>query len=140
VQGVVGQIGEVVALSVPPVRVSRRGVVALLQGQVGEFGLAPDHVVYAGTAGKTLAPGLRLGWLLVPDGLVADVAAAKVTDDRGSPVLDQLAFADFVAHGEFDRHLRRMRPRYRRLRDTLIGTLAQRLPGLRPTGVSACTC
>jgi GntR family transcriptional regulator/MocR family aminotransferase len=69
--------------------------------------------------------------------LVADVAAAKVTDDRGSPVLDQLTFADFVAHGEFDRHLRRMRPRCRRLRDTLISTLAQRLPGLRPTGVSA---
>jgi GntR family transcriptional regulator/MocR family aminotransferase len=100
-------------------------------------GLAPDRVVYAGTASKTLAPGLRLGWLIVPDRLVEAVSAAKVRDDRGSPVLDQLAFADFVARGEFDRHLRRMRPRYRHLRDTLVDRLAARLPELVPVGVSA---
>ncbi len=52
-------------------------------------------------------------------------------------VLDQLAFADFVSRGEFDRHLRRMRPHYRRLRDVLVGALRERLPDLRPTGVSA---
>jgi GntR family transcriptional regulator/MocR family aminotransferase len=100
-------------------------------------GLAPDHVVYAGSASKTLAPGLRLGWLVVPSQLVDEVAAAKVAADRGSPVLDQLAFADFVSRGEFDRHLRRMRPRYRRLRDALVGALRARLPDLRPTGVEA---
>jgi GntR family transcriptional regulator / MocR family aminotransferase len=100
-------------------------------------GLAPDRVVYAGTASKTLAPGLRLGWLILPDRLVEALSAAKVRDDRGSPVLDQLAFADFVARGEFDRHLRRMRPRYRLLRDTLVDRLATRLPELVPVGVSA---
>jgi GntR family transcriptional regulator / MocR family aminotransferase len=100
-------------------------------------GLAPDRVVYAGTVSKTLAPGLRLGWLVAPDRLVADLAAAKLVDDRGSPVLDQLTFADFVSRGEFDRHLRRMRPRYRRLRDVLVSALRERLPDLRPTGVSA---
>jgi GntR family transcriptional regulator/MocR family aminotransferase len=100
-------------------------------------GLAPDRVVYAGTASKTLAPGLRLGWLILPDRLVEAISAAKVRDDRGSPVLDQLAFADFVARGEFDRHLRRMRPRYRQLRDTLVDRLAARLPELVPVGVSA---
>jgi GntR family transcriptional regulator/MocR family aminotransferase len=52
-------------------------------------------------------------------------------------VLDQLTFADFVARGEFDRHLRRMRPRYRRLRDALVGRLAERVPDLVPIGVSA---
>ena len=61
----------------------------------------------------------------------------KLVDDRGSPVLEQLAFADFVARGEFDRHLRRMRPRYRLLRDTLVDRLAERLPELVPVGVSA---
>ncbi len=66
-------------------------------------GLAPDHVAYAGTASKTLAPGLRLGWLVVPSRLVDAVAAAKLLDDRGSAVLEQLTFADFVAH-------RRVRP------------------------------
>ena len=100
-------------------------------------GLAPDRVVYAGTASKTLAPGLRLGWLILPDRLVEPMSAAKVIDDRGSPVLDQLTFADFIARGEFDRHLRRMRPRYRALRDALVGRLADRLPDLKPIGVSA---
>jgi GntR family transcriptional regulator / MocR family aminotransferase len=100
-------------------------------------GLAPDNVAYAGTASKTLAPGLRLGWLILPSWLVEPMAQAKLMDDRGSPVFDQLAFADFVARGEFDRHLRRMRPRYRTLRDTLVERLAARLPELEPVGVSA---
>lgn len=108
------------------------------QAPVGALqGLAPDHVVYAGSASKTLAPGLRLGWLIVPSRLAQAIAAAKVDADRGSPVLDQLAFADFLSHGEFDRHLRRMRPIYRSRRDALLRALAERLPDLRPTGVSA---
>ena len=100
-------------------------------------GLAPDRVIYAGTASKTLAPGLRLGWLVVPPRLVADVAQAKALADRGSPVLDQLAFADFLAAGEFDRHLRRMRPVYRHRRDALAAALAEHCPQLRPAGIAA---
>jgi GntR family transcriptional regulator/MocR family aminotransferase len=100
-------------------------------------GLAPDRVLYAGTASKTLAPGLRLGWLVVPSRLMDDVAAAKALADRGSPVLDQLAFADFVATGEFDRHLRRMRPVYRHRRDALVAALREHAPELRPAGVAA---
>ncbi|MFB4278308.1 MULTISPECIES: MocR-like pyridoxine biosynthesis transcription factor PdxR [unclassified Nonomuraea] len=100
-------------------------------------GLAPDHVVYCGTASKTLAPGLRLGWLVLPAHLVADVAEAKVLADRGSPVIDQLTFADFLARGEFDRHLRRMRPVYRRRRDALLDALRTHLPELHPAGVAA---
>jgi GntR family transcriptional regulator/MocR family aminotransferase len=100
-------------------------------------GLAPDHVVYAGTASKTLAPGLRLGWLVVPPRLVDDVVAAKILADRGSPVIDQLTFADFLSRSEFDRHLRRMRPMYRRRRDVLLNALRERVPDLDPAGISA---
>jgi len=100
-------------------------------------GVAPNRVVYAGTASKTLAPGLRLGWLVLPPPLVDKVARAKLAADRGSAILDQLTFADFLSRGEFDRHLRRMRPIYRRRRDALLEALGERLPDFRPTGVSA---
>jgi len=100
-------------------------------------GLDPEHVVYTGTASKTLAPGLRLGWFVLPRDLVGPFAAAKVAADRGSPALDQLTFADFLTRGEFDRHLRRMRPIYRRRRDTLLASLQERLPDLEPAGIAA---
>ena len=100
-------------------------------------GLAPEQVVYAGTASKTLAPGLRLGWLVVPSHLIAGLSVIKEATDRGSPSLEQLAFADFIQHGEFDHHLRRMRPVYRARRDFLLRALHRRLPELRPTGASA---
>jgi GntR family transcriptional regulator/MocR family aminotransferase len=100
-------------------------------------GLAPDHIIYAGSASKTLAPGLRLGWLIVPARLVDLVAATKAATDRGSASLEQLAFADFLSRGEFDHHLRRMRPIYRVRRDALLAALRRHLPELRPVGASA---
>jgi GntR family transcriptional regulator / MocR family aminotransferase len=100
-------------------------------------GLDPDHVVYAGSASKTLAPGLRLGWFVMPAGLAEPMAAAKIAADRGSPALEQLALADLITRGEFDRHLRRMRPVYRRRRDALLAALSQQVPWLEPTGISA---
>lgn len=100
-------------------------------------GLAPDRVAYAGSASKTLAPGLRLGWLIAPARLVEELAATKKASDNGSPFLDQLAFADFLSRGELDRHLRRMRPLYRRRRDTLLAALRRHLPTLTPVGASA---
>ena len=100
-------------------------------------GMAPDRVVYAGSASKTLAPGLRLGWFVMPGHLAEPMAEAKIAADRGSPALEQLALADLIARGEFDRHLRRMRPVYRRRRDALLAALSRRLPWLEPAGVSA---
>jgi GntR family transcriptional regulator/MocR family aminotransferase len=100
-------------------------------------GLAPDQVVYAGSASKTMAPGLRIGWFLLPGRLAGPMAEAKIIADRGSPALDQLALAELVANGEFDRHLRRMRPVYRRRRDALLAALAEHLPMVRPAGISA---
>ena len=73
----------------------------------------------------------------MPEHLAEPMAAAKIGADRGSPALEQLALADLIIRGEFDRHLRRMRPIYRRRRDALLTALALRLPRLEPTGVSA---
>jgi len=100
-------------------------------------GLSPDRVVYAGSASKILAPGLRLGWFVVPTAYVDAVTQAKRMADSGSPALDQLAFADFLARGELDRHLRRLRPIYRARRDVLLDAVARRLPELWPVGASA---
>jgi GntR family transcriptional regulator/MocR family aminotransferase len=100
-------------------------------------GLDPDRVVYAGTASKTLAPGFRLGWIILPAELVEPFAEAKLLADRGSPILDQLTFADFLSRGEFDRHLRRMRPIYRSRRDALLAALTEHLPELQPAGIAA---
>jgi GntR family transcriptional regulator / MocR family aminotransferase len=100
-------------------------------------GLDPQRVVYAGTASKTLAPGFRIGWAILPPDLIEPFAEAKLLNDRGSPVLDQLTFADFIERGEFDRHLRRMRPVYRARRDALLAGLAEHLPELEPVGVAA---
>jgi GntR family transcriptional regulator / MocR family aminotransferase len=100
-------------------------------------GLDPQRVVYAGTASKTLAPGLRLAWLAVSADLLEPVVEAKRLADRGSAVLDQLALAEFIRAGTFDRHLRRMRMQYRRRRDFVIQALADRVPALRPLGIAA---
>jgi GntR family transcriptional regulator/MocR family aminotransferase len=100
-------------------------------------GLDPDRVVYAGSASKTLAPALRLGWLMVPSALVDAIGEQKLLSDRGTAGIEQLAFAEFLRRGELDRHLRRMRARYRARRDALIDALAETLPEATIGGVAA---
>ncbi|OKJ21034.1 GntR family transcriptional regulator [Streptomyces sp. CB00316] len=100
-------------------------------------GLDPERVVYLGTASKSLAPALRLGWMVLPRGLVAEVVAAKGPSDRMSGTLDQLTLAEFIASGAYDRHVRSMRLRYRRRRDQLVTALAERAPGTEVSGIAA---
>jgi GntR family transcriptional regulator/MocR family aminotransferase len=99
--------------------------------------LAPEHVVYVGTTSKTLAPGLRLGWLVLPARLVDAVADAKATADGHTSSIEQLTLAEFIASGAYDRHIRRERLDYRRRRDRLIAALAAHAPGVRLTGIAA---
>ncbi len=100
-------------------------------------GLGPDHVVYMGTASKSLAPGLRLAWMVLPDRLVDKVLAVKETGEWQSGSLDQLTLAEFLSSGAYDRHLRGMRLRYRRRRDQLVAALTEHAPHVRISGIAA---
>jgi GntR family transcriptional regulator/MocR family aminotransferase len=99
--------------------------------------LAPDRVVYLGTASKTLAPALRLGWLVAPPEVAEAVARERWAADSGGAAIPARAYARLLASGEVDRHLRRTRRDYRERRDRLVAALAERLPECRVTGVAA---
>jgi GntR family transcriptional regulator/MocR family aminotransferase len=94
--------------------------------------LAPDSVIYCGTASKSMAPGMRIAWLVMPPRLLE-----PVTDllSHGPSTLDQLALAEFITSGEYDRQIRRARTAYRRRRDRLVAAIAPL--GLRVSGIAA---
>jgi GntR family transcriptional regulator/MocR family aminotransferase len=100
-------------------------------------GLAPAHVALIGTVSKSLAPAVRLGWIVCPPGLLREIAAAKVSDDRGSPGLDQLALACLIESGRYDKHLRAMRSTYAHKRQALIEALATYAPEVQLRGLAA---
>jgi GntR family transcriptional regulator/MocR family aminotransferase len=100
-------------------------------------GLDPGRVAHVGTASKTLAPGVRLGWMSLPADLVEEVRIRKVLTDSGSPAVDQLALADLLSTGEYERHVVRARHEYRRRRDRLVRALSMKLPGLEFRGAAA---
>lgn len=86
-------------------------------------GLDPDRVVYLGSASKSLSPALRLGWLALPDHLIDGVLTAMGGQQFYVNAIAQLTMADFIAKGSYDKHIRRMRLRYRRRRDRLVDAL-----------------
>ncbi len=100
-------------------------------------GMASDRVVYAGSVSKSLAPALRIGWMVLPAALAEAAARRRARVDRGQPVLTQLTLADLIARGELDRHLRRTRRRYRSRRDALVAAVAAELAGASVDGIAA---
>jgi GntR family transcriptional regulator/MocR family aminotransferase len=100
-------------------------------------GLAPDCVAYIGTASKTLAPGVRLGWVLVPSHLVGEMAAQHGVARAVPSSLTQATYATLLERGEIDRHLRRTRRQYHARRNTLIDALAAQLPQACVSGAAA---
>jgi GntR family transcriptional regulator/MocR family aminotransferase len=108
-----------------------RAPVAALQGS------APERVAYAGSVSKSLAPGMRLGWLIAPRRMQPALLEAKHDSDLGNPALPQLVLARLLASGDYERHLRRVRVRQRRRRDALLAGLREHLPRAEVTGIAA---
>ena len=100
-------------------------------------GLAPDRVALLGTVSKSLAPAMRLGWIVCPPRSPRRSPHEKDLDDRGSPGLDQLALATLIESGRYDRHLRRMRASYARRRATLVDALTEHAPQVELRGLAA---
>ncbi len=100
-------------------------------------GLAPGRVAYAGSASKTLAPGIRLGWIVLPDALADAVADAKRHADMGNDVLSQHVLARLIETRAYDRHLRVLRRSHRARREAFVAALARHLPDARPEGIAA---
>lgn len=100
-------------------------------------GLAPERVVYCGTVSKTLAPGIRLGWVVSPPALVEPIMAVRRGTDVQTSTVLQATLAAFLQSGDLDRHLRRARRVYRQRRDALVHAVAEHFPEATPTGIAA---
>lgn len=85
--------------------------------------LNPERVVYLGSASKSMAQVMRVGWMVLPDALIDPVIAAAGGAQYHVDALTALTLADFIRGGGYDRHIRRMRNRYRRRRDILAAAL-----------------
>jgi len=97
-------------------------------------GGAPECTVLMGSVSRTLAPGLRMGWLVAPPELALRLARHRARTVPGPPVIDQMAFARFLADGALDRHVRRLRGRCRSRSLALTAALREELPD---SGVTA---
>jgi GntR family transcriptional regulator/MocR family aminotransferase len=93
--------------------------------------------MYGGSVSKTLAPALRVGWLVLPERLVAAVTDARYATDVATGIWVQATLADFLACAEMDRHIRRMGTRYRAARDRLVSAFTTRQPDWTVTGTAA---
>lgn len=91
---------------------------AALQGLDGNA-----RTLYVGTLNKALFPGLRIGYLIVPEALLTRFVTARYLADRQPPGLQQDVLASFIADGHLASHIRRMRNLYREQRDRLVGAL-----------------
>lgn len=100
-------------------------------------GMRPDNVMLIGSISITLAPAMRLGWIVAPRGLLRAIAETKRDDDFGTGVIEQHALASWLESGQYDRHVRHARRAYAARRAELSRQLYQQFPDWPQHGVPA---
>lgn len=100
-------------------------------------GIRPDRVVLIGSVSKSLAPALRIGWMVHPRSWRTLIHTSQGQMDTGVSVVSQLTFSEYLESGGFERHLRRMRKDYAKRRNALVSALADHFPRARLNGVPA---
>ncbi len=101
------------------------------------FDLARGRSVYGSSFSAAIAPGLRVGWLILPDELAAGVAARATATYISPALLGQATVFEFIRRGHLEPHLEALRERLRARRDALLAALAEHFPGAvwsRPEG------
>lgn len=93
-------------------------------------------VLYVGSMSKVLFPGLRIGYLVVPEGLAEAFAQGKAILDRHTALVPQAVLTDFITEGHFGRHIKRSRDAYGERRETLLAALARHLPDALAIGAA----
>lgn len=91
------------------------------------------RVIYIGTFSKVLFATLRLGYLIVPEDLIDIFVGARWVFDRGSPLVEQAALADFIVEGHLASHIRRMRALYMERRSVMIRAIREKMSDVLET-------
>ena len=108
------------------VQLAKRHQLVLIEDDIyGDLGFRPErprtlhsfdssgeNVIYCASFSKTIAQGLRIGWMVVPERYFARAEYLKYVTNLAAPTLPQLAIADFLEHGGYERYLRQVRNRY----------------------------
>jgi GntR family transcriptional regulator/MocR family aminotransferase len=96
-----------------------------------------NSVIYMSSFSRSLGPGLRLGYVVVPRPLIEAATTIRSLLDNGSPWLEQATLSQFIMDGSFDKHLLKLRHNNQSRRDALVGVLRENFTDVRISGTEA---